>query len=94
MSGKRKHPNDLTADELRELVWEMSLAALDLAQHLAFTNDMLKAEYREEAYKTAERRAYELCYLTCQDPSIPLTQGIAFFGEHGLEAPSLGSDPV
>lgn len=82
-----KHPNDMTRDELREIVSDMSWMALDLAQHLNFSNEALKEEYREEAYQRAEKMAYELSHYPYHgpDPEAPASPGVAVFGETGLE---------
>jgi hypothetical protein len=83
-----KHPNDMDREELRELVSAMGMMALDLAQHIAFTNDMLKPELRAEAYKRGEAMAYELAHYPMDGPreDSPRTPGIAVFGEGGLQA--------
>jgi hypothetical protein len=81
-----KHPNDMTAEELRELYWAMAWAALDLAQHLHYTTKWLKDEYKEESYKKAVGMAYDLVYFDRQQ-EIPKRKqcNIAVFGETGLE---------
>jgi hypothetical protein len=83
-----KHPNDMDREELRELVGDMGLMALDLAQHLAFTNDMLRPELRADAYRRAQAMAYELSAFPHHGPrdDSPRTPGIAMFGEGGLQA--------
>lgn len=57
-----KHPNDMEAGELREIVFEMASLALDLGQHLRVTLELLKDEYKEEAYKRATQMAYDLSF--------------------------------
>jgi hypothetical protein len=80
----------MSAEELRAIVEWMSTTALDLAQHLAFTNDMLAKEHRDAAYKRAEQWAYELTWLPYNGPgelAAGAGSGLAFFGEKGLEKP-------
>ena len=79
-----KHPNDMNEEELRNLVWQMSSWALDLAQHLDFTNEMLKIQYRKEAYKWAVQMAWQICYAWDYQPDTQGNCEIAFFGENGL----------
>jgi hypothetical protein len=81
-----KHPNDMTREELRELVSAMSWAALDLAQHLNFTNDWLKPEFREQAYKRGEQMAYELSHMPYAEdrPEGDSKFNVVVFGEDGL----------
>ena len=83
--SKQKHPDDMTREELITLVFAMSWAALDLAQHLYFTTKMLKEEYRKEAYKKATRMAYELVFLWEVEPDENKNSGILIFGKNGLE---------
>jgi hypothetical protein len=84
-----KHPKDMSREELREVVSAMSWAALDLAQHLNFTNEMLKPEFREEAYKRAERMAGELSSLPYAfDPAAQPNNdkfNVVVLGANGLE---------
>ena len=78
-----KHPNDMTREELRDLVWSMSSMALDLAQHLNWTNDCLKIQYRKEAYKRAEEMAYEIT-RAWEYEQLEGNMDIAVFGSNGL----------
>ncbi|MEW6016440.1 MAG: hypothetical protein AB1760_00035 [Pseudomonadota bacterium] len=57
-----KHPNDMNREELRELVSAMGSLALDLAQHLRFSCEVLKPEYQAEAYARATQMAYDLAF--------------------------------
>lgn len=57
-----KHPNDMTREELRELVGDMAGMALDLAQYLRFTTEALREDLRPAAYKKAIKMAYELAF--------------------------------
>lgn len=79
------HPNNMSRDELRELVGAMSYAALDLGQHLKFTNDALKIQYRKEAFHRATQMAYDISYMPYED-ELPKQSNfeIAFFGAKGL----------
>lgn len=80
---KVKHPNDMNKEELRDLVRTMSSMALDLAQHLCFTNDCLKVQYRKDAYKRAEQMAYQLTYAwEYEQPEGNMD--IAIFNSNGL----------
>jgi len=65
---------------LRELVFTLSYAALDLAQHLSFTNDMLAEEFRPNAYKQAESMAYAIVGLDSAT-----TNSIVIFDAMGLQ---------
>jgi hypothetical protein len=79
-----KHPNDMDKEELRELVWQMSSWALDLAQHLDFTLNALKVQYRKEAYERAIQMAWQICYAWEHEPDRQGNMEIAYFGENGL----------
>lgn len=79
-----KHLNDMDREELRDLVSAMSWAALDLKQHLQFTIDMLKDEYKENAYKKACKMAYDICQMPYQEPKPKSNFDISLFGEDGL----------
>lgn len=82
--SENKHPNDMTREELHDLVWQMSSAALDLAQHLCFVED-LKPEYQENAYKRATEMAYRLVYLWENKQDEDPNCHVLLFGENGLE---------
>jgi hypothetical protein len=75
----------MSRQELRDLVSDMGWAALDLAQHLSFTNEMLREEYRGEAYKKAQTMAYALANMPYSEtqPRDPLGH-VAVFGKDGL----------
>ena len=81
------HPKDMTREELIALVGDLSWQALDLAQHLSFTNELLKPEYQLKAYQKACWMAYYLStYAYEDDMQIPSGRAsIAIFGEDGLE---------
>lgn len=81
-----KHPRDMTRDELLEIVFGMSWAALDLSQHLRFTNDMLREELRPAAYKRAAQMAGEICQMP-YTPHAPRNEtfDVVLFGENALE---------
>ena len=64
-----KHPNDMSADELRKLVWNMAWVALDLAQHLYVTNKLLKDEHKGGAYEKECLMAHNLASLNFQNDS-------------------------
>ena len=83
-----KHPKDMDADELRELVFDMAGLALDLAQHLNFTNEMLREDLQTDAYKRAEQMAYQLTWhpYTERGPRNDKLD-IVVFGANGLERP-------
>lgn len=78
-----KHPNDMTWQELRKLVSDMSFAALDLSQHLHFTNEFLKDEYKAAAYKKAVDMANRICNMPYEDIKYGGT-GVVMFGKEGL----------
>ena len=83
ISGGVKHPNDMTKEELRDLVFAMSSMALDLAQHLDWTTNCLRVQYKKDAYRRAIKMAREICYAweylhekgNCE---------VAIFGSDGL----------
>ena len=79
-----KHPQDMTREELLNLVFQFSLTALDLAQHLSFSED-LKPEYKDNAYKRATEMAYKLVYLWENEQNSDSKFNILFFGKNGLE---------
>lgn len=90
MTPKWKHPNDLSAEELRELVGSMSLMALDLAQHLAYSgmDKRITADSNlAAAWEQATRMAYELSGYPYDGPTLERTNppGLLVFGEKGLE---------
>lgn len=75
MSGNWSHPNDMTRDELRELVSGLSWMALDLAQHLNFLNLQFgdggrKGPDDDDAagYIAAERMAYAISSFPYDGP--------------------------
>ncbi len=81
-----KLPNDMTREELRELVWAMSSLALDLAQHLRFTCEGLRPEYREEAYGRATQMAYDLAFYPYAENRPEVSPNcIMVLGENGIE---------
>jgi len=80
-----KHYRNMNAEELRELVFAMGWAALDLAQHLHFTTHCLKPEFQGDAYERACVMAYELADMPFNfEPTPPKQCQIAIFGENGL----------
>lgn len=58
---RSKHPDEMTREELLELVGDMTLLALDLAQHLRYAEG-LKEPYLREAVREACKMAYKLAY--------------------------------
>lgn len=74
-----KPVSEMTHAELVQFAQDLQWAALDLSQHLSFTNDMLAEEHRPEAYKRAEEMAYALAW----GRPVP-AGGVAVFGEQGL----------
>ena len=57
MTEQNKHYTECTKEELINIVNNYKSAALDLAQHLFFTNSALKLQYKPTAYKRAEEMA-------------------------------------
>lgn len=80
-----RHPNDMSREELRELVSAMSWAALDLSQHLNFTNACLRDDMRQAAYVRAEQMAGEICNMPYTETPPDDGSGICVFGVMGLE---------
>ncbi len=84
----KKHPNDMDREELRKLVSAMSWQALDLAQNLNFIGHMLKEEYKEQAFESAIKQAYNLSNLPyTTDDLVESRIDIAVFGQNGMEKP-------
>lgn len=54
-----KHPNDMTCEELLELIGDMTSLALDLAQQLRYAMGM-KEEYLRKEVEKACKTAYRL----------------------------------
>jgi len=78
-----KHYKDMNREELIELVGTMSWMALNLAQHLNFTEG-LKVQYRKQCYERAIKMAWEICYAWKYE----YPEGdfeISYFGSNGLE---------
>jgi hypothetical protein len=89
-----KHPNDMSREELRDLVGDMSWMALDIAQHLNFMNLQFTPGGRREGdeddgpgYIAAERMAYALSALPYRGPEamegLRRTPGVAVFDGQG-----------
>lgn len=79
-----KRPNEMTKEELLELVDTMSSWALDLAQHLDFTTNMLKVQYKKSAYQRAIQMAWQICYAWDHEPEPEGNFSIHVFGQDGL----------
>ena len=81
-----KHPNDMTRDELREVVSAMSWLSLDLAQNLSFIVNMLKREYVADALRGAIQQAYDLSHYPYNEDRInPKAKAqVSVFSEGGL----------
>ena len=81
-----KHPNDMTRDELREVVSAMAWLSLDLAQNLSFIVHMLKREYVAEALRGAIQQAYDLSHYPYNEARInPKAKAqVGVFGATGL----------
>ena len=89
------HPNCMLPEELRELVWDMANAALDLAQHLSFTHEMLREDLRDGAYEKAIKMAYDIVKMPDgdykkRDPRCD----VVFFGAEGLTRPDITLDDL
>jgi hypothetical protein len=65
-----KHPDDMTEDELRELVKDMSWEALNIAQDLMFTNELLKPKLKAAEYVRICNQAYALCNMPYNSVSV------------------------
>lgn len=83
-NNQTKRPNDMNKEELIELVNTMSMWALDLAQHLDWTTNALKVQYKKEAYLRAIQMAWQICYAWEYNPIKDSQVTIALFGEDGL----------
>ena len=85
-----KRYDEMNLEELKELASEMSYYALDLAQHLFFTKEMLAEEYKEKAYDKATKMAYNLAFCIFGGEDYPIdSSDLCVFGENGLEHPDL-----
>lgn len=84
--SKMKHPLDMNANELREVLSAMAWLCLDLAQHLMFTIYMLKKEYVKDALDAATEMAFQLSeYPYSEDRINPDAKTtLAIFGKKGL----------
>ena len=95
-----KHPNDMSREELREVVSMQGWLCLDLAQHLNFLNLQFQPEGRKgpddddaEGYLAAERMAYAITRFATDGPDaldssgVKRTPGIGFIdGKGGFSA--------
>ena len=81
----KKHPNNMSKEELKELVFAMVWAALDLGQHLAFTINFLDGENKEKALKKATKMAYDIIEMPYKELPPKSNIDISYFGENGLE---------
>jgi len=81
-----KHIREMTREELINHVGTVSSLALDLAQHLHFTFQLLKPEYKEEAFKNACDMAYQLAFGAFYADGInsEAFASISVFGQGGL----------
>lgn len=90
------HPNDMTREQLREVVFAMGWMALDLAQHLNFANLQFQEggckgpeDDDAESYIAAERMAYAISHYCFDGPAaverqaLRTTPGIAIFDGKG-----------
>jgi len=80
----KRHPNNMNKTQLKELVFAMSWAALDLAQHLWFTADFLDNKSKKKAYEKATQMAYDITkmpYEKIEKSNID----VSFYGDTGLE---------
>ena len=80
-----KHPNNMSKEELKELVFAMVWAALDLGQHLNFTMKFLDGENKEKALYKAIKMAYEITEMPYKELPPKSYIDISYFGETGLE---------
>ena len=81
----KKHPNNVSKEELKELVFAMGWAALDLGQHLDFTMKFLDGENKEKAFYKAIKMAYEITEMPYKELPPKSNIDISYFGETGLE---------
>lgn len=85
MSQEPRHLDQMTVEELRELVDEMSALALDLAQHLEYSARFLKRRKRETAILKACEMAYKLYLYPHEGPRVRLSgTRVATFDADGL----------
>lgn len=63
-----KRPEDMEKDELVSLIRDMGWMALDLAQDMAFTNEMLRRDLRASAYRRIAADLYQLAYADWERP--------------------------
>ena len=69
-----EHCNDMSAEELREIVSAMGWMALDIAQDLSFANRALRRDLRAAAYRAACADCYSLADFAYRprDPKIDI----------------------
>jgi hypothetical protein len=64
----KEHFRDMGRDELEQLVTAMSWMALDLAQDMSCTNEMLRRDLRAAAYRRIQADLYRLASLDTNTP--------------------------
>jgi hypothetical protein len=64
----KSHFSEMDRDELEQLVTAMSWMALDLAQDMAWTNEMLRRDLRAAAYRRIGADLYRLASLDTDEP--------------------------
>lgn len=82
------HFSHMTEEQLRDFCSNLGWLALDLAQHLSFTRDMLRLDLRAGAYAKAQGMAYELSSLAINWKQ-PERFDVVVLGNTGLERPEL-----
>lgn len=68
IKGAQKHPKEMNREELLSLVTDMGWMALDLAQDMSATNEMLRRDLRASAYRRIQSDLYTLAYLEWERP--------------------------
>lgn len=81
-----KHFRDMTIEELHDHLSTVSWMALDLAQHLDFTRQVLRRDLRAVAYARAEGMARDLAFYPLL-PRADKALDIVVFGSTGLTRP-------
>jgi len=80
-----RHPNNMSKEELKELVFAMGWAALDLGQHLNFTMEFLDGGNKEKALNKSIMMAYNITKMPYEELPLKSNIDISYFGKNGLE---------
>jgi len=80
-----RHPNNMSKEELRELVFAMEWAIIDLARYLNYTVRFSDGKNKEKALYKAIKMAYDITDMPYKKLPPKSNIDISYFGENGLE---------